>query len=176
MAKALSPLRILALLIIILLVVSCGSAQVTTTTTPIPTTTTPTPTTTITTPTTTTTTTTITTPPITTTPTTTTTTSTTTWDELAIRGANTFSSICASCHGSEGGGDYGPAIIGTSLRGFGTAQRLFDYISTQMPQDGPGSLSGASYLRILAFMLTESGFVQPEDIFDAGNLANVLLN
>ena len=155
MTKALSPLRILALLIIILLVVSCGSAQTpTTTTTPTPPTTTTT----------------------TTIPTTTTTTPTTTWGELAIRGTQTFSNICSSCHGPEGGGDIGPAIIGTALRSFGTAQRLFDYISTEMPQDGPGGLSGSSYLRILAFMLIESGFVQPEDIFDAGNLANVSLD
>ena len=91
-------------------------------------------------------------------------------------GAQSFSGICALCHGPEGGGGIGPAIISTTLKSFGTAQKLFDYISTQMPQSSPGSLSSSAYLQIMAYMLIESGFVQPEDIFDAGNLANVSLD
>ena len=98
---------------------------------------------------------------------------TTTWGEVARRSAF---DICADCHGAEGEGDYGPAIIGTALKSYGTAQRLFDYISTEMPQDRPGRLSGSTYLQILAYILIESGFIQSEDIFDAGNLADVPLN
>ncbi|UCG55099.1 MAG: cytochrome c, partial [Dehalococcoidia bacterium] len=123
-------------------------------------------------------------PPQTTTPTTTTTTEPTqttttpimaTWGELASRGARSFS-ICADCHGVDGGGDFGPEIIGTTLQSFGDAWRLFAYISTQMPQDTPGSLSVTTYQRILAFMLTESGFVQSEAIFDENELPNILLS
>jgi hypothetical protein len=44
-----------------------------------------------------------------------------------------------------------------------------------MPLDGPGSLSTTLYQRILALLLVQSGFIEPEDIFDAGNLVNVIL-
>jgi hypothetical protein len=38
------------------------------------------------------------------------------------------------------------------------------------------SLPNQWYLDILAFMLIESGFVQPEDIINSDDLVNVLLN
>ncbi len=121
--------------------------------------------------------TTITTPPTTSTPPTATTTPiTATWGELASRGARSFSSICAPCHGETGGGDFGPGIIGTTLQSFGDAWRLLAYISTQMPWDGPGSLSTTTYQRILAFMLTESGFIQPEALFYENELPNIILD
>lgn len=109
----------------------------------------------------------------TTVPPTTTVVPTTTWGEVARRSAF---DICADCHGAEGEGDYGPAIIGTALKSYGTAQRLLDYISTEMPQDRPGRLSGSTYLQILAYILIESGFVQPEASFNAGNLSDIPLN
>lgn len=156
-----ATLLLVALLLALLLIASCGGAQLTTTLTTTTSTslTTTTPTTT----------------PITTT-TTTATTPTTTWDELAISGSQSFSINCAVCHGPEGAGGFGPAIIGPSLKSFETAQRLFSFISSWMPQSSPGSLPGSTYLQILAFMLIESEFVQPEDVFDSDNLANVILN
>jgi hypothetical protein len=114
-------------------------------------------------------------PTTTTTPTPTTTIPIATWGELASKGSQTFSSNCAPCHGPNGEGDFGPAIIGTTLRSFGDAFRLLAYIAAWMPQDGPGSLSIGAYQRILAFMLTESGFVQPEVIFDENDIINVIL-
>ncbi len=184
MIKAFSSLRILVLLVIVALVVSCGGTQpaTTTATTPLTTTTTTTPPAmTTTTPPTTTTIPTTTTPIITTTTpatsvTTTTATLTMTWGELANRGRGSFLGNCAPCHGDDGKGSSAPQNIGPNLRSYGTAQILLDYISTQMPQDGPGSLSDSHYLRILVFILTESGFVLPEAIFDADNLSNVILN
>ncbi|UCG55306.1 MAG: hypothetical protein JSV32_03595, partial [Dehalococcoidia bacterium] len=98
-----------------------------------------------------------------------------TWGELAIKGIRSFNA-CTECHGEEGeGSNRGPEIVGTALEHFGNAQRLFDYIRALMPLDGPGSLSDLMYMRIMAFMLVESGFVQPEDIFNADDLANVIL-
>lgn len=100
-----------------------------------------------------------------------------TWGELAESGQRAFLSNCASCHGDDGqGGGEAPANIGPNLRGFITAQRLFNFISSQMPWDGPGSLSKLRYQQILAFMLTESNLIQPEAVFDEGNLANIILN
>jgi len=111
----------------------------------------------------------------TTTPITTTATPTITWGEFA---RNNAFAICASCHGSTGEGGYGPALIGSNanLNTFGTAQRLLDYISEQMPQGAPGSLSDLEYLKILALLLIENSIVQAEAIFDADNLANVPLS
>ena len=100
---------------------------------------------------------------------------TTTWGELATRGAGSFSSNCAPCHGPDGQGDFGPAIIGTPLTRWETAWSLLAFISTNMPQDGPGSLSVTAYQRILAYLLVQSGFVAPEAIFDENDLVNVLI-
>lgn len=66
--------------------------------------------------------------------------------------------------------------MGVTLGSYGNAQILFNFISTQMPQNAPGSLSDADYHRILAFMVVGSGFVDPAEIFDAANLAGVPLN
>lgn len=104
------------------------------------------------------------------------TTLTTTWGGLAIAGAQSFSSNCAGCHGSEGAGQLlGPAIIGPNLKSFGTAQGLLNDIQTTMPPNAV-SLPNQWYLDILAFILIESGFVQPEDIINSDDLVNVLLN
>jgi len=98
-----------------------------------------------------------------------------TWGELAVSGSRSFSVNCAVCHGPEGAGGFGPAIIGPSLKSFETAKRLLSFISSWMPQSAPGSLPGSTYQQILAFMLVESEFVQPEDVYDGGNLGNVIL-
>ncbi|MFC1865881.1 c-type cytochrome [Chloroflexota bacterium] len=99
----------------------------------------------------------------------------TTWGELSIAGAQSFSANCARCHGQEGAGGIGPPNIGPSLKSFGAAQSLFDYISTRMPQFSPGSLSASTYLRILTFILTESEFVESSDIAEENNLVSVIL-
>lgn len=109
-----------------------------------------------------------------------TTTPTTTWSELASRGAVPFSINCAPCHGPDGqGGLMGtPAIIlggRTTLTRYGTAWKLLAYISSWMPKSAPGSLSSSTYQQILAFMLIQSGFLEPEAIFDENDLVNVIL-
>jgi hypothetical protein len=119
-------------------------------------------------------------PPTTITPTTTTTMPIATWGELATSGTGSFSINCAPCHGPNGeGGLMGsPAIIlggRTTLTRYETAWRLLAYISSWMPQSAPGSLSSSTYKQILAFILTKSGFVQPEAIFDENDLVNVVL-
>lgn len=69
---------------------------------------------------------------------------------------------CASCHGPEGGGYTGPAIIGpeSKLESYVNAQGLLDYISSAMPQDRPGSLSEADYSELLALLLIQNRFVE----------------
>ena len=150
------PLLSSVLLIALLLIASCGNAQPTT-----PTTTTPTM---------------MTTPTLTTTTPTTTTTAMTTWGELAQRGRGSFVNECGSCHGEDGQGGSAPQIIGQNLTSYTTAQALFNFISREMPQDAPGTLPEELYLRILAYMLIESGLIQPEAILDRDNLVNVFIN
>jgi hypothetical protein len=100
----------------------------------------------------------------------------TTWGELSGSGQLMFMYDCSGCHGVDGQGGAAPANIGSSLRLFETAQRLFNYISISAPCSLPGSLSNLRSLQILAFMLVESNFIQPEGVFDENNLANVPLN
>jgi hypothetical protein len=96
---------------------------------------------------------------------------TSTWGELAMKGKNYFI-LCAGCHGKEGRvGSNVPSIIGATLK-LGSALRLFDYISINIPQDSPGLLSKSTYLQILAFILIESDFVQSKDRFDLNDLAD----
>ncbi len=95
-----------------------------------------------------------------------------TWGELAKRGRFVFT-ICTTCHGEGGLGDWAPEIIGPRLGIFGNAQVLYDSIRFGMPVTDPGSLSDLQYLRVLAYLLVTSNFVQPEVIFDADNLAAI---
>lgn len=80
------------------------------------------------------------------------------------RGDEVYGSTCAACHGAEGEGGTGPAILGAGapLRGYQTAQGLFDYVSRVMPFDDPGSLSDEEYWDVVAFLLNE------QDLLDEG--------
>lgn len=79
-------------------------------------------------------------------------------------GLELYREHCATCHGPDGGGYLGPAIIGpdAALQSYGNAQRLLHYISTAMPQNSPGSLSEKTYLGLLAFLLIKNGIVPQE--------------
>ncbi|HSJ54579.1 MAG TPA: cytochrome c [Anaerolineae bacterium] len=83
---------------------------------------------------------------------------------LASAGHEVFGRECAECHGTEGEGLDGPALIGenTNLPAFGTAQGLYDFIRQGMPLDAPGSLPERQYLEALAFLLLENGEVEED--------------
>jgi mono/diheme cytochrome c family protein len=89
------------------------------------------------------------------------------WDgvyttEQANRGKQGYSEQCASCHGPElTGGEMAPALAGGEfLAGWDglTMGDLFERIRISMPQNSPGSLSGAQNADILAFMLASNKF------------------
>ena len=73
-------------------------------------------------------------------------------------GAMVFSSICAECHGEQGEGtSSAPMLIGEgTLLGFATAESVFEFASTWMPYDAPGSLTSEEYLAVVAYVLTEN--------------------
>ena len=83
-------------------------------------------------------------------------------EEQANRGKQGYAEQCASCHGPElTGGEMAPALSGGEfMAGWDglTVGDLFERIRISMPQNSPGSLSGAQNADILAFMLASNKF------------------
>lgn len=80
--------------------------------------------------------------------------------DQATRGATVYAESCLQCHGKSLLGDSGPALSGQAFQsayGGGTAAPLYDFISRQMPQQAPGSLSKTQYLDVTAFILSQNG-------------------
>jgi alcohol dehydrogenase (cytochrome c) len=80
--------------------------------------------------------------------------------EQAARGAAVYTQECAQCHGPVLQGESGPALSGQTFRqsyGTATAAQLYDFISRQMPQNAPGSLTQKQYLDVTAYVLAQNG-------------------
>lgn len=70
------------------------------------------------------------------------------------RGSRVFGSICTNCHELAeftGEGAYLEEVEGESL------WDTFDFVSTKMPDDDPGSLSPAEYAAVLAYIFSVYG-------------------
>lgn len=95
--------------------------------------------------------------------------------QLATAGQGVFSQKCASCHGDQGQGLIGPALIGSSaaLTPYATGRGLYDFVSTNMPQNAPGSLSPDEYLQVVSFILVRNAFVDPQVPLSQDKLAGV---
>ncbi len=81
--------------------------------------------------------------------------------EQARAGKATFNDFCATCHGADLGG----LGIAAPLRGpdfdhwqSGSVADLFLFMSTQMPEDAPGSLPLDAYSNVLAYILERNGY------------------
>jgi len=96
---------------------------------------------------------------------------------VAEAGGPVFASRCSVCHGTNGEGSRGPAVIGTtaSLEKYGTAQGLLDYVSDNMPKTNPGSLSRQEYLNIVSFLLVRNNYLPEDAAFVESQLINVTL-
>jgi mono/diheme cytochrome c family protein len=66
---------------------------------------------------------------------------------------------CAACHAVDLSGAAGPPLRGTAAPYHGTQSvaQVFDYITVQMPMTKPGSLSKATYVSIMAYLLEKNG-------------------
>jgi len=97
--------------------------------------------------------------------------------QLADAGKTVFASRCAGCHGQKGEGGRAPAIIGANanLTKYTDAQGLFNYISTAMPMNAPGSLSQQDYLQALGFLLLQNQFATASTPADSNRLSSILL-
>lgn len=72
----------------------------------------------------------------------------------ADRGRNVFRSTCTECHYSS---EFNDRQFKFKWRRR-TAGDLFEMVSTQMPEDAPGSLALQQYADIVAFVLRLNGF------------------
>jgi len=99
----------------------------------------------------------------------------------AVAGKAAYQRNCASCHGaSVDDGKSAPPLRGTAFLGKYAgkpAADLFTYVSTKMPRGNPGSLGGAEYAQIIAYVLQQNGYATGRKEFaaDAAALASVTI-
>jgi alcohol dehydrogenase (cytochrome c) len=99
----------------------------------------------------------------------------------ATAGKAAYAQNCASCHGANvDDGEFAPALRGPGFIGKYAgkpAADLFTYASTKMPPGNPGSLGGAVYAQILAYILQQNGLPTGNTEFasDAAALASVTI-
>jgi len=95
----------------------------------------------------------------------------------ASAGKAAYERNCASCHGAHvDDGASAPSLRGPAFLGKYAgkpAADLFTVVSTKMPQGNPGTLSGAEYAQIIAYVLQQNGFATGRQEFaaDAAALA-----
>jgi mono/diheme cytochrome c family protein len=81
-------------------------------------------------------------------------------------GRQVYSAECAQCHGENGEGGTGPLLIGGNKRiaSYQTSTRLYDYVSSTMPADEPGSLTTEQYWNVIAYLLDANELLPPETV------------
>jgi len=97
--------------------------------------------------------------------------------ELATAGKTVFAGKCAGCHGDQGQGRTAPAVIGAgaNLAKYNTGKGLYDFVSTNMPQNAPGSLSQPDYLNVTSYLLVENNYVNSRTSISTDTLGTVSL-
>ncbi|MDR7556045.1 MAG: c-type cytochrome [Armatimonadota bacterium] len=99
--------------------------------------------------------------------------------EQVVRGREIFAMQCSRCHGDQGQGtEDGPRLIGpgTGLRGYQTAQRLFEFVRSEMPASAPGSLQVQEYWDVLAFILDANRLLPPGATLGPENAPDIRLD
>jgi alcohol dehydrogenase (cytochrome c) len=100
-------------------------------------------------------------------------------DAQATQGATVYSQHCVQCHGANLQGEAGTPLTGTTFSqayGKGTAAQLYDFLSRQMPQDAPGTLSVQQYLDVTAYILSRNGLPAGNAALSIGSLSKVSLS
>jgi mono/diheme cytochrome c family protein len=93
-------------------------------------------------------------------------------------GQQVYQQACASCHGDFGEGfEDAPPLIGagTQIADYRTAARLYNFISSEMPADEPGSLSSQQYYDVLAYLLDQNGLNPSGEPVNSSTAANIQL-
>lgn len=97
--------------------------------------------------------------------------------EQVTRGRQLYAAHCARCHGDQGEGKRGPALIGPhyAFSGRGTARGLYDYVSKVMPFDAPGTLKEEEHWAILAFILNRNDLLGSDTVLSSENAESIPL-
>lgn len=86
-------------------------------------------------------------------------------DQIAA-GGEVYSAECAQCHGANGEGGTGPLLVGGNKRiaSYQDTKRLYDYVSSTMPFDEPGSLTEDQYWNVIAYLLDANDLLPAETV------------
>lgn len=81
--------------------------------------------------------------------------------EQATAGEEVVAQVCSLCHGATLQGGVGPALVGATFskdweQGDKTVDDLYSFISTNMPQNAPGSLTSQQYIDVVAYILQQN--------------------
>ena len=102
-------------------------------------------------------------------------------------GREVFAAQCSRCHGPNGEGVVGPALVGGQgtlrserpLKTVGSywpyATTLWDYINRAMPFDQPGLLTAPDVYAAVAYILNINGIIRDDQVIDAKSLPKVLM-
>jgi S-disulfanyl-L-cysteine oxidoreductase SoxD len=104
-----------------------------------------------------------------------------TWDGVytdaqAQRGMEQYLQHCSVCHSASlQGNNESPPLVGRFMPDWADSplSDLYDYISTTMPLDRPGSLGAAAYGDIVAYLLKANGFPSGQNELEPGNLQSI---
>src|SRR5450756_2449488 len=97
--------------------------------------------------------------------------------QLSDAGQAVYASSCAACHGAQGQGGIGPALIGPNANfgAFRSAQDLLTFTTFTMPKTHPGSLSSEQYMDVTAYLLVQDGFAQRNASLSSAGFGSIQL-
>jgi alcohol dehydrogenase (cytochrome c) len=75
----------------------------------------------------------------------------------AAAGARIYAVNCSRCHGIDLRHGSAPPLLGPAMAGRWRVNRLYTFVSKQMPADARGSLRPEAYVAVVAFLLRQNG-------------------
>lgn len=97
-------------------------------------------------------------------------------DSQADRGREQYLQHCSVCHSvSLQGNNESPPLVGRFMPDWADAplSDLYEYVSTAMPLDRPGSLSATASADIVAYLLKANGFPDGSKELESNNLSSI---
>jgi S-disulfanyl-L-cysteine oxidoreductase SoxD len=97
-------------------------------------------------------------------------------DAQAQRGRQQYLQHCSVCHSASlQGNNESPPLVGRFMPDWegSPLSDLYDYISSTMPLDHPGSLEAGAYTDIVAYLLKANDFPSGQTELQQGNLQSI---
>jgi mono/diheme cytochrome c family protein len=85
----------------------------------------------------------------------------------AVAGERAFNNYCGGCHGAG----FGKSVLAR----YGTAQKLFDFISMGMPPGNPDVVTDERRYDIVSYLLASSGLMDPDQEVSADTAVSIAL-